>query len=88
LRGNPRRLDREVPGSRGFGGSGTGGEAFGLKPLAARIARVCTWGCDTPYGEQAVSPRVLPATLWPPYPSSRNLVGWGVRSGRNRVGGS
>jgi hypothetical protein len=74
-----RWLDRKGPRlPRATGGSGTGGGAS-PKLLAARIARVCTWGWDTPYGEQRVSPRVLLATLWPPYPSSRNLVGWGVQ---------
>jgi hypothetical protein len=58
------------------------------KLLAARIASVCTWMCETSYGEQDVSPRVAPINRWPPYPSSRNLVGWGVWPGHNRVGGS
>jgi len=37
-----------------------------LKLLAVRIARVSTCGWDTRYGEQDVSLRVLPASLWLP----------------------
>jgi hypothetical protein len=37
---------------------------FGLKLLAVRIARVRSWGWDTPYGEQRMSPRVAPASFW------------------------
>jgi hypothetical protein len=52
LRGNPRRLERELPASRGrLEGGAQGEEAFGLKPLATRIARVCTWGPRGPYGK-------------------------------------
>jgi hypothetical protein len=63
-----RWLDREVPGPRGFGGGGTRG-IHGLsygETLTARIARVRSWRWDTSYGEQRVSSRVVPATLWPP----------------------
>jgi hypothetical protein len=60
---------------------------MGLKLLAARIARVCTWGWDTPYGEQGMSPRVLPAT---PGSSNRALEPRRVEECgyRNRGGGS
>jgi hypothetical protein len=60
-----RWLGREPPGSRGQPEGVAQEGRRKLKLLAARIARIRSWGWDTPYGEQNASVRVLPATPWP-----------------------
>ena len=65
MRGNPRRLDRELPASRGrLEGGAQGGETFSGRAHSSGLYMGPTWSLW-----EAKCPRVLPATLWPPYPS-------------------
>jgi hypothetical protein len=77
LRGNPRRLERELPASRGrLEGGAQGGEAKAKTPGRAHSSGLYmgpTWSLW-----EAKCPRVIPSAPGPPI-RAWNLVGWGVR---------